>query len=282
MQHRKIVWLASYPKSGNTWVRCFMDAYFLQEVDINDIVCSVSDDLSFRHQIGDGSDIVDEPIEIQMLTRPMALLRLVRTFNENKFADIPLFVKTHFPHMLANGIETLPEALTYSVIHIVRNPLDVLPSFSKHIGISCDEGFDAMLDKRRAIITPDSNKTTNILGAWDDYVNSYIKADTHNVLTIRYEDMLSDPVEEFSKMLRHAGVEPDKDRVIKAIELVKIDKLKKQEDKNGFRESSPKAKNKFFSRTKTDIGDVLRSKVKRKFERVMKRLGYLNSIKRVA
>ena len=75
--YKQIVWIASYPKSGNTWVRCFFDAYFMNEVDINDILCSVTDDLPSAYDIGDGTHIKEHRFEIQQLARPMALLRLI-------------------------------------------------------------------------------------------------------------------------------------------------------------------------------------------------------------
>jgi len=111
MDYKQIVWLSSYPKSGNTWIRCFVDAYLTGEVDINNLVGSVTDDGSQRCLPGDGSDPSKYPIDVQILTRPMGLLRLVRQFELNKAEggpDIPLFVKTHNAHLVTNGIELLP------------------------------------------------------------------------------------------------------------------------------------------------------------------------------
>lgn len=284
MSHQRIVWLASYPKSGNTWVRCFLDAYFLGEVDLNELVCSVTDDRADRHQIGDGSNIVDLPIDIQHLARPMNLLRLVRMFDQNKFSKVPLFVKTHNPNMVVNGIELLPQQLTQATIHIVRDPRDVLPSFAKHMGTDLDQAIEWMTDRWRTLKGTKS-KTMDIISSWNEAINSFLNDDCHNVRTFLFEDMKSNPVETFSEMLVHAGITPDYDRVRQALDVVKLSKLRKQEQENGFKESSPHAKDQFFGKGqvggwKTALNDMQKHKIEKAFGRTMKRLGYVK--KRVA
>lgn len=251
MDYQQIVWLASYPKSGNTWVRCFLDAYFLGELDINDIVCSIPDDSAYTHLVGDGSDVREFPIDIQALTRPMALLRVVRQYEAGKLPGVPLFVKTHAAHLLANGIEMLPLALTKAVVYIVRDPRDVILSFAKHTGQSVDEAIDKFFNKYSVLQAKEDMKVGDFVSSWPKHVASYVNADSHNVLVIRYEDMKADPVVEFTKILEHAGVEVDQDRVQRAVDTVTLENLRAQEAKNGFKESSKHAKDQFFGEGKT-------------------------------
>jgi len=278
MNHRQIVWIASYPKSGNTWARCFLDAYFLNDVDINEIVTSVSDDVAGVYQVGDGSDITKLPIDIQNLARPMAMLRLARMHNSTRGDSFPLFVKTHQPHLVANGIEIIPECLTKAVIFIVRDPRDVLPSFARHMGKDMDMAVEWMTDKYRTLSSND-NRVGELISSWDKHAISYLNADTHNVLIVRYEDMIANPVTEFARMLEHAGVTPDMEKVKRAVEVVNIDKLKSQEEQAGFKESSPYAKNQFFKAQKETPAPKHIHRIEREFGRVMKRLGYINKIK---
>ena len=274
MDYHQNIWLESYPKSGNTWVRMFLDAYFLGEVDINDVVTSVTDDSSPRHQVGDGSKVETFPIAVQQLTRPMALLRLVRQFEANRFADIPLFVKTHNQHVIANGIELLPMELTKAVVHIVRDPREVLPSFSTHMGKSQEEGLERMEDKLNVIFQEGMAAVADFVGSWNDHTKAYLNNDTHNVRTWRYEDMKADPVRVFSEILEHSGVTPSKARVKEALEKVKLDRLKKQEEKKGFSESSPYAENQFFGKKHQRITPKLKHRIEKKCGRIMKRLNY--------
>jgi hypothetical protein len=277
--YKQIVFLASYPKSGNTWVRCFLDAYFLQSVDINELLSSISDNKSVWHSIGDGSKIQDLPIEVQQLTRPMALLRLVRQYLSTD-QSIPLFVKTHTPNMLINGIEMLPEVLTKATIFIVRDPRDVLPSYSKHMGVDLDTGLEWMQEKYRMLNKTDTT-VCDFLGDWGAHTKSYLNADVHNVLFVKYEDLLEDPETMFTKILEHSGVEVDPERVKAAIELTRIDRLKKQEEKNGFVESSPKAKNEFFGKGGSANRDKLTPRqlhiIEKKYGSILKRLDYIKS-----
>ena len=181
MDYRKIIWIASYPKSGNTWVRCFLDAYFLGELDINELLCSIADDRADKQQIGDGSDIVKLPVDIQHLTKPMGMLRIVRKYVQDG-EKIPLFVKTHTANLLANGIELLPECLTKATIHIIRDPRDVLPSFANHMGCDIDQGIEWMQDKYRTL-TGDGTRIADLISSWDYNANSFLNTETHNVKT---------------------------------------------------------------------------------------------------
>ena len=278
MDYRQIIWLASYPKSGNTWVRCFLDAYFLGDVDINEMLASSSDDVAHLHQMSDGSDIAKLPIDIQQLTRPMAMARLVSMHNHTRKGTIPLFVKTHQPHMIANGIELLPECLTKATVYLVRDPRDVLPSYAKHMGCDLDQGLEWMQDKYRTL-AGNENRIGELLSSWDAHVNSYINADTHNVMWVLYEDLLQDPEKYFTKILEHSGVTPDPERVKKAIEVTRLDNLKRQEEKKGFSESSPHAKNQFFgeggSKNRAKLSPKHIHRIEKAFGRMMKRIGYL-------
>lgn len=276
--YNRIVWIASYPKSGNTWLRLFLDAYFLGSVDINDMVCTVGDDRVDRAQVGDGSESWRFPVDIQMLCRPMSLLRLVRTFNENKFSDVPLFVKSHAANLPVNGVELISAPLTKATIFIVRDPRDVLPSLAKHMGKTHDETLD-MMQYQYQMLKPDEGKMADFISSWYLHTKSFIEDRDHNVLTVKYEDMRANPVEMFSKMLTHAGVTPDEEKVRVALELVDISKLKAQEEKDGFSESSPHTKTFFGSGKVGGWRGKLTPKqiytLEKQFGGLMKRLGYI-------
>lgn len=278
MDYRQIVWLASYPKSGNTWLRCFLDAYLLGEVDINDLVTSHPDDLAARCAVGDGSNAAEFPIDIQMLTRPMAMLRMVREYNASKTVDLPLFVKTHNTHVVANGVEMMPESLTKATIYIVRDPRDVLMSFAKHMGSTdYDTAIAHFLNRMRCLDDHNGTKVMDFISSWPAAVQSFANADTHNVKVWRYEDMKSDPVRAFAGMLDHAGIAPDFRRVQHAVEMVEISRLAQQEAEKGFGESSKHAKHRFFGGS-AKWQDVLTPKQIRTVEKacasMMKRFGY--------
>lgn len=277
MDFKKIVWLYSYPKSGNTWVRLFLDAYFLREVDINEILCSVGDDGIARYQVGDGSEVWRWPVDIQQLTRPMAMLRTVLAYHASE-QPFPLFVKTHQANTIANGVELLPEALTKATIHIVRDPRDVLPSFANHMGCDADMAVDLMTRKYNLLAAAEG-RVADFLGDWSMHTEAGLAAKGHNSLLVRYEDLRADPQTWFSRILEHAGVEVDPARVAAALELTALSRLQKAEREQGFKEGSTKAKEPFFGAGAIGkkIAPHHRSKLERAFRKTMQKLGYLGN-----
>jgi len=243
--YRKINWLASFPKSGNTWLRCFMDAYYAGKVDINDLLTTVGDDFATRNGIGVGKLQPQQyPVDIQMLTRPMALLRLVLQYHDND-VGIPLMVKTHNIHAVANGIELLPECLTHRTIYLVRDPRDVFMSYMRHMGGDADQTIQWFTDDLRVLCDDRAPKMSDFISSWKKNVLSYANADTHQVKVFRYEDMKAHPVETFCAILQWMGETPDPKRVAKALDMVKLSRLKKQEDEKGFLEKTDHQK-RFF------------------------------------
>ena len=281
--YHDIVWLASYPKSGNTWVRAFLEAYYLDDLDLNELLVTTSDDMALMHQVGDGGkDIKDEDIQIQNLMRPAAMLRIVRLARMAN-TGFPLFIKTHRPHLINNGIETFPEALNKAVIHLVRDPRDVLPSYTKHMGCDLDTGVQWMTDKYRHL-AGNAVRIGELISSWKDHTSSFLNADTHNVMTFQYEDLRADPVGQFSKMLSHAGVDPDMARVRHAVDRCDLARLRRLEKEKGFKESSPHAKDQFFGSGlvggwKDKIAPRHAVALEKHAGRVMKRLGYTHKSK---
>ena len=248
--------------------------------DINNVICSVSDDTSTRYQVGDGSDCRTFPIEIQQLARPMSLLRLVHAFEEHKpHADMPLFVKTHTANMIANGIQLLPESLTKATIYIVRDPRDVCISFAKHLDVDIGKAIAYMDDNYRALSCDTERlKVRDFISSWHKHTHSFITGDLIGVKTFRYEDMISDPVHTFSDMLNHAGLSADYDRVKKALKDVQLYKLRNREQKEGFIEASPKNEDGFFGQGGSHWQEVLSTPQARRIEKIagsyMEKFGY--------
>ena len=279
---KQIVWLASYPKSGNTWVRLFLEAYLTGNADINRMLVTLGDDAAGLYNLGDGGLPHNDPIEIILYTRPVALLRLIRIKLQDKNNQLPLILKTHVPCINANGIEMLPVQMTRAIVHIVRDPRDVVSSYANHMGLTIDEAIHDMQKKTKFTVSS-AQRVGGLIGSWDLHARSFLETNVYNRLkTWHYEDLRLNPGKYFAEILEHIGFDVDRDRIDKALELTDLDLLARQEKANGFVEASHKAVDPFFHTGdvmgwKKKLTDIQALKIYNAFSREMKKLGYTRS-----
>ena len=98
----------------------------------------------------------------------------------------------------------------------------------------------------------------DFISSWKMHTKAWIDADLHNVQTFKYEDMISRPMETFTEILKHIGIDADPERVKYALDAVEISKLREREIKEGFIESSPKNKDGFFGKGGTQWHTILK------------------------
>lgn len=274
---KSIVWLASYPKSGNTWTRIFLANYLMngeKPVPINQVHrFGMGDSITRMYQMVAGRQIDPSNHDETLALRDRVLAGIVA----NK-ADVN-FVKTHNINAPAFGVELIPERFTRSAVYILRNPLDMLVSFARHYGLSHEETANAIARSDHANAA-ERGTVTQFLGSWSEHVQSWTGKKPYPVLVLRYEDMLDAPRESFSRLLEHIGVPVEEARLDKAIRFSSFDELSKQEGESGFVESSPKNE-RFFARGKsgqwqTELDPKIVKQVKRDHRKVMKKYGYLD------
>jgi hypothetical protein len=235
MPTKNIVWLASYPKSGNTWVRIFLANYVFakdEPLSINEVSRLGTGDSLTKHYRAIAKGAFDPRDHTQSIALRGKVLKAITA---NK-ADVNL-VKTHNIHAKAFGTDLIPAHLTRSAIYIIRNPLDMVMSYARHYGQS--------LEKAAVSIGRDDNTTVGAedtvkqyLGNWSKHVRSWTRTRDFPVLVMRYEDMLADPETEFGKLLAHFSFTPDPDKLAKAIRFSSFDEVKAQEEKQPFIERS--------------------------------------------
>ena len=272
-----IVWLASYPKSGNTWLRTFLTSYLKNDgtpASINELIGPpVTSRALFDEYLGlPSSDLA-----------PGEILRLRPLFHELLAAELPrpTFFKVHDACIHTAGGPLFPRAATAGAVYLVRNPLDVAVSYAHHLQWSIDRTVEEM---SRSEITsarhrrrlhqdfPDSKLS------WSRNVSSWVEADLP-VHVVRYEDLLADPVEAFGAVVRFAGLAWDRSRVARAVEHARFDRLRAQEERDGFRIRQPTAPSFFRSGRAGDWRSALSPRQVRALVEahgpVMKRFGYL-------
>jgi hypothetical protein len=237
-----IIWLASYPKSGNTWMRVFLHNLLRnpdKPMPINEID---------RFTLGESQAnwyyqfTRKKPTELSL--EELAQLRpKVHRAMTGAHPD-SVFVKTHNYLGESCGSSLITMECTAGAIYIVRNPLDVVLSFANHFGVDVDRAIEALARDGGLTEATDTN-VIEFINSWSMHVKSWTQILHPRLSVVRYEDMLERPLKTFGGVARFLGVNPPKDRLKKAIKFASFKELKAQEQREGFKERSHKAES-FF------------------------------------
>lgn len=273
---KSLVWLASYPKSGNTWLRVFMANYLLNRPDpvpINDV---------FQVAFGDSllgfyAKVAGRPVDPRNEAAVLALRhRVLEAITRNGAPNN--LVKTHNLNVRMAGTFLIPADLTRLGVYILRNPLDMALSYADHYGLTADQVAEAIASPSNRVVA-DANNVMQYLGSWSQHVKSWTEARDFPVLTMRYEDMHADPQGQFSRLIERLGFKVDPERLDRAIRFSSFRELRRQEDQAGFRERTRHAERFFRAGTTGQWRDKLPEAVAERICRdhgpVMKRHGYL-------
>ncbi len=263
-----LIYLASFPKSGNTWTRLFLFALFNPMVredanfNLSDIAGRAGQmDVTF-HLF---ERILGKPhyeISDQEVAQTMPLAQKLLAIQQDK----KVFVKTHLCNGAWHGTRTIGLDTFRSAVYIVRNPLDVTPSFASHMNTDIDGSIAAMAQpahfiggrpkkfdleaaiaaekKKRPELTDEEarekalapGQIPQLMGSWSEHVSSWTAEPDPRVIYMRYEDMKHDPAETFHRTAMHLGLPFSRDDVIAAEAAVKFDKIQAKEKDQGFKE----------------------------------------------
>jgi aryl sulfotransferase len=235
-----IWWLASYPKSGNTWLRAFLAALLSgRSADIN-AMPSVSL-LANNRAVFDnalGIESADLTVEQETNLRPRVYEMLAVE------AQRPLYCKTHDVYRRTPAGEPLfPAAATLGAVYIVRDPRAVAVSYANHRAEAVEQTIARMEDPESARSATVGRLPRHLLpriGPWRDHVESWLSA-PFPVHLLRYEDMHSDPHSAFAGVAAFLGLTFDRERIAAAIEATAFSRLQAQERAAGFVEKPIRA-----------------------------------------
>ena len=277
-----IFWLASYPKSGNTWIRMFLRSYFLssnQKFSLNEkgmldfevsnfptseLLKNANIDYSNFH------NIAKNWVTLQDIINLNGKLNFLKTHNGN-------FNLGNYPFTNTDN--------TIGGIYIVRDPRDVVLSYANHFGVNNDVSTDMLIDEENGEQYFDEKLKEkyfrSLMGSWSMNYLSWRHYKGRKIHLMRYEDLVKNPKKNFIKMLEYINsiisINIDQNRISKAVEETAFHKLQKLENREGFIEVG---KGKFFRKGKVgewkeNLDPKLTKKIEDHFRKEMMELNYL-------
>ena len=278
-----IIWIASYPKCGNTWVRSLLSAYYFSN---------------------DGEFNFDLLKNIRQFPSPYFFPNKVSNIEEASANWIPVqkkiketkkvfFLKTHNVYGAYKGNNFTSPDYTLGAINIVRDPRNVITSLMNHFSINEEDALKMMSNVNRNLRDrndKDNYATYSFISSWDKNYRSWKLTKNINKILIKYEDLENDIENTFLKIIKFTNKimrkndEIDFEKLKKSIKTTEFDLLKKKEQKEGFEEaiySSDNVKKRAFFNLgrNNDYKKLLNNKTIKSIEELfgeeMKELRYL-------
>ena len=247
-------YLASYPKSGNTWCRVFITELMRLAGD------NPGEELNLNQDIETGAIAssrlwLDDQLGINSCDLSFSELDPLRGragASAWLFAEGERFHKVHdaFKSPDSRGRPVVSTTGCSGVVYILRHPEDVAVSLSHFFSWPLDRCVDSLLDPSAALVPGErfgGHQVRQHMGRWDQHVRSWANQTQLPVLIMRYEDMLSKGSETFTELATFLGLPTDSKLIDQALENTSIDRLKKlEEDVDGFAEK-PAGCERFFA-----------------------------------
>ena len=277
-----IIWIASYPKSGNTWLRSIITSLLYTTDGIFDFkLIKKIKQFPTRDQFQDFTKNFNDINEISKFW-------LLAQDKINLTEEIKFF-KTHNLNCAVNKNSFTNKSHTLGTIYVVRDPRNLVNSIKNHYNKGNDEeAKNFLISKKILSRVPKDNEAdiATLLGSWSDHYNFWTKKNS-NLLLIKYEDLILDTKKELERIIiylkKFMTVEINPEKIKNILSTTSFDHLKNLENKGLFNENvydSKKNKIRFFNKgPSNDWTKVLDKKIQDDIEKIfykeMKELGYV-------
>ena len=251
---KKIFWLSSYPRSGNTWLRLILcGLFFTKDGNVNnfDILDKIHklDSLNYFEFIKeisiDDYNLIFEGTEYDWETLAVYTKYWIEaqkriTIREGTFT----FFKTHNARVKLKENHYTNELTTLGFIYISRDPRDIVLSYSKHTNKDIDSTIDLLSNDKIMGKQKTDNRMLEIILSWKDHYRSWKKFTAVPSLFLKYEYLLNDIEKEINKITDffhtnfHVEISNKNEKIKNVIKSTNFDNLKNMENKNSFFEKS--------------------------------------------
>ena len=282
---KKIIWIASYPKSGNTFMRLLLSSYFYTKDGTTENFETIKNIFSMNHY-NIYKNIKNFPTIESLKNNPQQITSYwddaQKLLSENIKNN--LFIKTH--NCMAEILHKTftNEQFTKCFIYIVRDPRSVVISYKHHFITTYDNAIEQLNNKSLIGFESTFEKVPELVSSWGIHYNSWKNfLNKGNGLIIKYEDLVLDPFNTFKKVLiflnKFLNFEIDEKKIKKSLHSNTLLNLKKIENKEGFIEK-PKNTKEFFRKGKIDewkheLNSAQNRVIIENFHKEMSEIGYL-------
>jgi hypothetical protein len=286
-----IIWLASYPKSGNTLLRSMISSYFFtKEGKFNfKILNNINQFPDFKIFENYG---INTSNQMEIVKNYINVQKQINIKDKNLIR----FIKTHSAFRSINGYQFTDLNNSLGVIYIVRDPRNVAKSYANHNQMSLERASDRMLEYNATLgglknPINEADKVLTHMGSWSSNYESWKEfKKSSRYLLIKYEDMIRDKEKTLITILKfiHKLVDSkfsiDDDKLKNILKTTSFEYMQKLEKNFGFEESvklkKDSEKNTFFKYgPKINTPESLPAEIKKKLEvslkKEMEELGYL-------
>ncbi len=233
---KMIIWISSYPKSGNTYLRSFLSAYYFSKDGKFDF-----DLLLNIHQFP-GIKFFEKKINNKTEASKNWILSQEKFFDKKKIH----FLKTHNCLIPFNGNDFTTQNQTIGVIYIVRDPRNLITSLTHHYSLEYYEALDYMLDEDKGLLekaVDNDHSNFAFVSSWSNHYKSWINNNTFKTMVIKYEELENNKYEIFRDViifintLSKKNISVDKEKLLNSIQSTNFVNLRNKEENQGFEES---------------------------------------------
>ena len=245
---KKIFWIASYPKSGNTWMRAIISSLFFSKDGIFDFkfLKSIRNfESSENYEFVKSINIKDYKNLNNLDIISKYRLEAQKRFNQNLKNKNVVFFKTHSANVSIKNFPYTSKNTAVGLIYMVRDPRDIVISYSSHKNASSDEIINLLINEMATY----SITNPQFLSSWNHHYNSWIGLDVPKII-IKYEDLFKNTEKKIWDIVYffnnnfNIKFENIEIKINNILNSTNFKKLQDHETKYGFNES---VNNKFFS-----------------------------------
>ena len=280
-----IIWLASYPKSGNTWVRSIITSLLYTEDGLFNFEL-----IKNIPQFPDNKYFKNFTSDLTNFNEVMKYWRIAQ--NKINLDNEIKFIKTHHLNCKINEYSFTDKSNTLATIYIVRDPRSLVSSISNHFSKTIDESAKFLLTPKflggkEAKAKQKPNYIPTLLGTWSEHYKFWTM-NNENLLLIKYEDLVSDTESQLKKIVKFLEkfipIKTNKEKNYNIVKSTSFDQLKSMEKKGLFKEGMvnkiSNEKVDFFrlgplNKWEDNLEKDIQKELEDTFKKEMKDLGYL-------